>query len=177
MDLCAALGWQATEQQYRCSPTASVEQLLRFHTLEYIDALRLADEQRLANKVARETFNIGTMENPVFAGVFERAATTVGGSILAAELAFAGNVVFHPAGGTHHGRPDRASGFCYFNDPVFALTKLDETDLREDGFIRSREGLPREFLAVASFAHFRGGSVFQGGRVPGGGRGADAAAV
>ena len=26
-----------------------------------------------------------------------------------------------PGGGTHHGRPDRASGFCYLNDPVLAI--------------------------------------------------------
>jgi acetoin utilization protein AcuC len=64
------------------------------------------------------------MENPLFPGVFERAATTVGGSIRAAELALEGRVAFHPAGGTHHGRPDRASGFCYFNDPVFAVLAL-----------------------------------------------------
>ena len=38
-----------------------------------------------------------------------------------------GRVVFHPSGGTHHGRADRASGFCYFNDPVFAvLTFLEQ---------------------------------------------------
>jgi acetoin utilization protein AcuC len=35
-----------------------------------------------------------------------------------------GRVVFHPSGGTHHGRADRASGFCYFNDPVFAILKF-----------------------------------------------------
>ncbi len=58
--------------------------------------------------------------------MFERAATAVGGSILAAELALEGRAVFHPAGGTHHGRPDRASGFCYFNDPVFAIGTLLE---------------------------------------------------
>jgi acetoin utilization protein AcuC len=74
----------------------------------------------------RERYNIGTMENPVFKGLFERASTTVGGSIMAAEAVINGGVAFHPAGGTHHGRPDRASGFCYFNDPVFAiLTLLD----------------------------------------------------
>ena len=33
-------------------------------------------------------------------------------------------MAFHPAGGTHHGRRDRASGFCYFNDPVFAILRL-----------------------------------------------------
>jgi acetoin utilization protein AcuC len=42
----------------------------------------------------------------------------------AAELALEGRIAFHPAGGTHHGRPDRASGFCYFNDPVFAILAL-----------------------------------------------------
>ena len=36
-------------------------------------------------------------------------------------------MVFHPPGGTHHGRPGRASGFCYFNDPVFSvLTFLEQ---------------------------------------------------
>jgi len=51
-------------------------------------------------------------------------ATTVGGSILAAKLACEGRVVFHPSGGTHHGRPDKASGFCYFNDPVFRIRTM-----------------------------------------------------
>lgn len=49
---------------------------------------------------------------------------TVGGSILSAQLAAEGPVVFHPTGGTHHGRPDRACGFCYLNDPVFAILTL-----------------------------------------------------
>ena len=56
--------------------------------------------------------------------MFERAATAVGGSILAAELALEGRAVFHPAGGTHHGQRGRASGFCFFNDPVFAILTL-----------------------------------------------------
>jgi acetoin utilization protein AcuC len=73
---------------------------------------------------ARARYAIGTMENPLFPGLFERASTSVGGSIKAAELALAGYLAFHPAGGTHHGRPGRASGFCYFNDPVFALRRL-----------------------------------------------------
>ena len=72
----------------------------------------------------RERYALGTMENPLFPGVFERAATSVGGSIRAAELALEGRIAYHPAGGTHHGRPDRAAGFCYFNDPVFAILAL-----------------------------------------------------
>jgi acetoin utilization protein AcuC len=41
-----------------------------------------------------------------------------------------GRVVFHPSGGTHHGRADRASGFCYFNDPVFAILTFLEQGIK-----------------------------------------------
>jgi len=124
-DLATMLGW-LTEDNFRsCSP-ATVEQLLRFHDRDYVRALRAADALGLATAEVRDRYQIGTLENPLFEGLFTRAATTVGGSILAAELALAGHTVFHPSGGTHHGRPDRACGFCYFNDPVFAiLTLLD----------------------------------------------------
>ncbi len=46
--------------------------------------------------------------------------------MLAARLTAEGGVVHCPGGGTHHGRPDRAAGFCYLNDPVLGLlTWLD----------------------------------------------------
>jgi acetoin utilization protein AcuC len=128
MDLCAGLGW-LTERDYRESPTASREQLAQFHSCDYIDALRDATRMQHVDAATRERYAIGTLENPIFPGVFSRAATAVGGSMLAAELAVAGRIVFHPAGGTHHGRPARASGFCYFNDPVFALRGLTERGL------------------------------------------------
>ncbi len=127
MDLCAALGWLGPSS-YRESPVATEEQLGWFHTPEYVSALRLGSSG--AGPETRARHNLGTMENPLFPGVFERAATSVGGSILAAELALEGRVAYHPAGGTHHGRPDRASGFCYFNDPVFAILSLLRNGVR-----------------------------------------------
>ena len=123
MDLCSALGWLG-ESEFRASPRASTDQLAWFHAPDYVQALRQASETGRVDFDVRRRYAIGTMENPVFPGVFERASTSVGGSILAAELALEGRTVFHPAGGTHHGRPDRASGFCYFNDPVFAILGL-----------------------------------------------------
>jgi acetoin utilization protein AcuC len=120
VDVCRMLGWFDPEQ-YRESPQASVEQLHQFHRPDYVEALREADARGGVDKAVRDRYRIGTMENPLFPGVFRRASTAVGGSIHAAELAMDGRVVFHPSGGTHHGRPDRASGFCYFNDPVFAV--------------------------------------------------------
>lgn len=123
VDLCRALGWLPADE-YCVSPRATETQLHAFHDADYVTALRVAAERGAVDMDARARYAIGTMENPVFPGVFERAATSVGGSIRAAELALAGRVAFHPAGGTHHGRPDRASGFCYFNDPVFAIRRL-----------------------------------------------------
>ncbi len=45
---------------------------------------------------------------------------------MAARLTAAGGIVHCPGGGTHHGRRDRAAGFCFLNDPVLGLlTWLD----------------------------------------------------
>jgi acetoin utilization protein AcuC len=125
LELCERLGW-LDEDSYRSACAASIARLSTYHDPAYVEALRAADAARHVAPDVRERHGFGTLENPLFPGVFERAATAVGGSVLAAELALEGRVVFHPAGGTHHGRRDRASGFCYFNDPVFAiLTLLD----------------------------------------------------
>jgi len=126
MDICQMLGW-FDQEQFRESPRADIEQLKKFHHADYIEALIDAERSGSVSREVRARYRIGTMENPLFPGLFLRASTAVGGSIHAAELAMAGRVVFHPSGGTHHGRPDRASGFCYFNDPVFAvLTFLEQ---------------------------------------------------
>ena len=124
-DLAKILGWLPDGCFRACEP-ATVERLTEFHDRAYVKALRHADVTGRVEREVRERYQIGTIENPLFDGLFDRAARTVGGSILAAELALQGHTVFHPSGGTHHGRADRACGFCYFNDPVFAIrTFLD----------------------------------------------------
>ena len=126
LDLVRILGW-LEDADFRTPAAATVQQLSEFHDSDYVAALQYADSTGKVSPQVRERYHIGTLENPLFEGLFERAATTVGGSVLAARLAAEGYVVFHPSGGTHHGRRDRASGFCYFNDPVFAIrTLLDE---------------------------------------------------
>src|SRR5471032_1109171 len=126
IDLVRALGWLDADR-YLDSPLASPAQLARFHDVAYIDALRRAEaEQHIAPDTARR-FNIGCNGNPLFPEIFSRPATACGASLKAAELLLAaqdGAVIYSPAGGTHHGRPDRASGFCYLNDPVLAMLRL-----------------------------------------------------
>ncbi len=125
LDLCEMLGWM-TAGDLRPTRAASDQTLLRFHHADYLSAFKKACNDGKVSRDVRERYHIGTMENPIFPGLFERAATTVGGAIMAAECALKGELAYHPSGGTHHGRPDKASGFCYFNDPVFTvLTLLD----------------------------------------------------
>ena len=125
VDLLLMLGW-LSEDDYRESESVSVRQLFEFHDRAYVRALQYANSTGSVEPAVRQRYQIGTFENPLFPGLFERARMTVGGSILAAKLAIAGRVTFHPSGGTHHGRPDRAAGFCYLNDPVFAILTLLE---------------------------------------------------
>ena len=123
IDLCRALDWFEAGE-YVVSPRATRSELCEFHSADYVAALQAASDRGAVDRETRERYAIGTMENPLFPGVFERASTAVGGSVRAAELALEGRVAFNPAGGTHHGRRDRASGFCYLNDPVFAVLRL-----------------------------------------------------
>ncbi len=125
LDMCRLLGW-LDNSNFIISPTADIATLTRYHNADYVAALKACDARGTVGVDIRKQYNFGTMENPLFQGVFNRAATTIGGSVEAAKQALAGNVAFHPSGGTHHGLKDRAHGFCYFNDPVYAvLTLLD----------------------------------------------------
>tara|TARA_E500000331_G_scaffold201397_1_gene193338 strand:+ start:13 stop:990 length:978 start_codon:yes stop_codon:yes gene_type:complete len=117
------MGWFNAEN-YVDSPTASPKDLGRYHSRAYIDAVRKVDKAGKSGAKTREIYGLGTIENPVFSGMFERGAMTCGGSIYAAEWVLGGGCAYNPAGGTHHGRPNRASGFCYFNDPVLAILRL-----------------------------------------------------
>jgi acetoin utilization protein AcuC len=120
LDLIRAMGWVAPVQ-YRESPRAMPEQLIRFHTAEYIAALMRAEAEQEVSAEARARHHIGAHGNPVYREVFSRPATGAGGTMLAARLTEGGGVVHVPGGGTHHGMPDRASGFCYLNDAVLGL--------------------------------------------------------
>lgn len=120
LDLIRALGW-VEPAQYRDSPRATPEQLTRFHAPDYIAALTRAEATQQVPEADRARFHIGAHGNPVYPEVFRRPATGAGGTILAAELTQQGGIVHVPGGGTHHGRPDRASGFCYLNDAVLGL--------------------------------------------------------
>lgn len=98
------------------------DQLGRIHSADYLAAVR-----RLGTEGgAALTHGIGPGDNPAFPGMHEAAAAVCGASRAAAELVWEGSVAhaFNPAGGLHHAMPDRASGFCIYNDPAVAIDYL-----------------------------------------------------
>jgi acetoin utilization protein AcuC len=119
-DLCRALGW-LPDARYREAPMATPDQVARFHDPLYVAALRRAEETGAVSDDDRARYRIGAENNPVYPEIYRRPMTSAGGVLLAARLTQDGGIVHCPGGGTHHGRPARASGFCYLNDPVLGI--------------------------------------------------------
>lgn len=134
MDLARALNWLPAAR-YRTSPRAKPAALTRFHTADYVAALQAAEAAQEVTDTMRTRHGLGTLSNPVFAEMFRRPATAVGGGLLAAELAAEGGVAHNPGGGQHHGMPDCAAGFCYLNEPVLTIERLLEMGLSRVAYV------------------------------------------
>jgi len=134
MDLCRTLGW-LDAQKYRTSPRARPSALALWHHPDYIAALQEAEARGVASPEAQARHGLGTFANPVFAEMFRRPATGAGGAMLAAELLAGGGVVHLPGGGTHHGLPDRANGFCYLNDVVLGMLALRRMGVQRIAYV------------------------------------------
>ena len=134
MDLSRAMGWLPRDQFVQ-SPRAKPAALLGFHTSAYIAALQTAEAQQTVSDIVKIQHGLGTPSNPVFAEMFRRPATSAGASLLAGEMLAKGGIIYSPAGGTHHGMPDRANGFCYLNDPVLAIQSLRRNGAKRVAYV------------------------------------------
>jgi acetoin utilization protein AcuC len=123
IDVCRAMDWLPRDVYFN-SPMAKPKALEIWHDPDYLTALVAAERDQSVGILAREKHGLGTASNPIFPEMYRRPATGAGGALLAGDLLKGGGVVYHPAGGTHHGMPDRANGFCYLNDPVLAILSL-----------------------------------------------------
>lgn len=104
---------------------ATEEELLTFHTQDYVKAVQAFSRGDQAYNPIRFNFSKDG-DNPIFPGMYEASAWSTGASLRAAELLFQGQVevAANFAGGLHHAMPGYASGFCVFNDPVVAIKAL-----------------------------------------------------
>ncbi len=102
---------------------ASDEDILLVHDEPYIKAVKLAGQGK---RGPWWQFGFGPGDNPIFPNMHEASAHVAGSSITAAEALLSGRAdhVFNPSGGLHHAMPDRASGFCVYDDPAIAIAWL-----------------------------------------------------
>jgi acetoin utilization protein AcuC len=104
---------------------ATRDELLLFHTAEYVDAVeRLSASQGEGEeRTLARRYGFRPDETPAFVGMFETEGLKAGAGIVGAELVAGGQaqVAFSIAGGMHHARPTLASGFCVFNDVAVAI--------------------------------------------------------
>jgi len=105
------------------APMASADQLATVHDPRLIEAVMAAGADPTR---ASADFGLGTEDNPAFAGMHEAASHVVGASLEAFRQVWSGESL-HSAnitGGLHHAMPDRASGFCVYNDVAVGIQWL-----------------------------------------------------
>ncbi|MFZ0829765.1 MAG: acetoin utilization protein AcuC [Thermoplasmata archaeon] len=113
-------------------PVANREELLRFHTPEYLD---------LVNRLSRgrSSHPLDAGDTPSFPGCYEAAAALAGGTLAGARIArdAPSRHSFNPGGGLHHAHPGRASGFCVFNDLAVGIRAMqhESPSLKRVGYI------------------------------------------
>jgi len=108
---------------------AADDELLMCHTARYIAAVKRFSTDPWGPPEA----GIGPGgDNPSFAGMHKAGAAVAGGSIRAIEAVLRGDAehAFHPGGGLHHAMPDHASGFCIYDDPALAISRVRREGLR-----------------------------------------------
>jgi len=127
MELLEAYGLFDAALQLR-EPTLSDEEataaILRVHTPRYVEMVQAISAGEPVMEMHRWGFSPWG-DNPPFIGMWEAALAYVKATVEAAYAVRAGApLAFSMGGGLHHAMPDRASGFCIFNDPALAITIL-----------------------------------------------------
>jgi acetoin utilization protein AcuC len=125
IDLLRAVG---AEPGLAPEPAAD-DELLWCHTPRYLDVVK---------RLSYDPFGFPALgigeggDCPPFGGMHEASAAVAGGSIRAMEAILRGDAEHaqHPGGGLHHAMPERASGFCIYDDPALAIARARRDGLR-----------------------------------------------
>ena len=104
-----------SEKNLHIPSPASLEDLARVHTHEYIEKIsNLTLSQEEEKKLGF----------PMVPSVRQRSFVATGGTILAAQLALNEGLACNTAGGSHHAFANSGNGYCVFNDVAVAAKKL-----------------------------------------------------
>jgi acetoin utilization protein AcuC len=129
--------------RYMAPRRASVDELLLFHTPEYID--------KVSRMSAGGRGYLDEGDTPALPGIFDAASDVVGTTLAAVDAVMDGEAkrAFVPIAGLHHAARDRAAGFCVFNDCGVAAE-----------YLRHRHQLSR--VAYVDIDAHHGDGVFYG---------------
>jgi acetoin utilization protein AcuC len=110
---------------------ATDNELLMCHTAHYLEVVKRFSLMDRGWSESEAGIGPGG-DDPPFSGMHEAAAAVAGGSLRAIDAILRGDVehAFHPGGGLHHAMPERASGFCIYNDPALAIARARREGLR-----------------------------------------------
>lgn len=163
-----------------------VAAVLRVHSPDFVDAVRLASEDQSRADPSR---GLGTEDVPAFPGM-HAASLHVAGATLAAASAVASGSHLHAvniSGGLHHAHRDAASGFCVYNDIAVSIAWLLEQGYTRIAYIdvdvHHGDGVQNIFWSdprvLTISLHETGRTLFPGTGFPEeiGGRGAEGSAV
>ena len=109
---------------------AGADEMLSYHTAEYVDAVRRLNDGDTG--VEQSRFNFGPGDNPAYRGIYDASTLSTGATLTAVELLLSddADAAFSIAGGLHHAMPSYAYGFCVFNDPVIGIKRLLAAGMR-----------------------------------------------
>ncbi|MFT3873963.1 MAG: acetoin utilization protein AcuC [Nocardioides sp.] len=105
------------------APMASEDLIATVHRPELIEAVTKAGT---TPGYVDEAHGLGTDDNPVFEDMHHASAHVVGASVEAFRQVWTGAALHSVsiAGGLHHAMPNRASGFCIYNDVAVGIQWL-----------------------------------------------------
>jgi acetoin utilization protein AcuC len=123
MRLAEELGVLANGLRVVPAPMADEARIATVHDPRLIEAVTRAGT---VPGYLDEEFGLGSDDNPVFADMHHAAAHVVGASVEACRQVWSGESLHaaNIAGGLHHAMPDRASGFCIYNDVAVGIQYL-----------------------------------------------------
>jgi acetoin utilization protein AcuC len=113
---------------------AGVHDLVKIHTPDFLTAVRTAGH---TGDPGDPRWGLGTDDVPVFPRMHEASAHVCGATLAAAQAVHSGAATHavNLYGGLHHSMPDRAAGFCVYNDIAVAIRWLLDRGVQRIAYV------------------------------------------
>ncbi len=156
------------------APVADDDLIATVHEPGLIDAVKRAGADPVAFEPA---YGLGSDDNPVFADMHRASAHIVGATTEAFRQVHSGESLHSASicGGLHHAMPDRASGFCIYNDVAIGIRWLLAQGVERIAYVdvdvHHGDGVERIFYddprVLTISLHETGQALFPGTGFPG----------